>query len=216
MRARDSATRKNLSALRIPQLTNKPDRDEEAQNGRAVPERRMRDARHEKQFRVGTDNTLIAGQDPAWQSRMWMVERIGWGAMLLVLICASVGIFGHGPFSKAVVEQASLRLEYDRIGRYRVPITLRFVLPPAVNKQDHLTLWLPNKYLRHMEIVGIQPQPERMDLSSDGLRFTFTAEGEPSTGMITFHLRPDTVGTIAGAIAFNDNQSMTFQHFIHP
>lgn len=162
------------------------------------------------------DKTLVLGQDLVWQSRMWFVERIGWGAMLIVLICASVGLFGHGPLSTVAVEQASFHVEYERFARYRAPISLRIFLGPTAQKQGLLTVWLSNEYLRHMEVAGIQPAAKRTDLSSDGLRFIFSVEEESSPGMIIFHLRPDRVGAIAGSLAINDEQPITFQHFIYP
>lgn len=162
------------------------------------------------------DKTLVLGQDLVWQSRMWVVERIGWGAMLIVLICASIGLFGHGPLSTAAVEQTSLRAEYERFARYHAPMSLRLSLAPTVHRQGLLTVWLSNEYLSRVEVVGTQPEAKRTDLSSDGLRFIFSAEEESSTGIIIFHLRPDMVGAIVGSLAINDEQPITFQHFIYP
>lgn len=162
------------------------------------------------------DNSPVLGQDLVWQSRMWVVERIGWGVMLIVLICASVGLFGHGPLSTAVVEQTSLRAEYERFARYRAPMNLRLFLAPTVQKQGLLTVWLSNEYLRHVEVVGTQPAAKRTDLSSDGVRFIFSAEEESSTKTIIFHLRPDRVGAIAGSLAIDDEQAITVAHFIYP
>jgi hypothetical protein len=162
------------------------------------------------------DKPLVIEQDLTWQSRMWVVERIGWGAMLIVLICASVGLFGHGPLSTAAVEQPSLRAEYERFARYRAPMSLRLFLAPTVQKQGLLTVWLSNEYLRRVDVVDTQPAAKRTDLSSDGLRFIFSSEEESSTGIIIFHLRPDKVGPIVGSVAINDEQPITFEHFIYP
>jgi hypothetical protein len=161
-------------------------------------------------------NNPVPGQDLVWQSRMWIVERIGWGAMLIVLICASVGLFGHGPLSTAVVKQTSLRAEYERFARYRAPMNLRLFLAPTVQKQGLLTVWLSNEYLRHVEVVGTQPAATRTDLSSDGLRFIFSAEKETSISTISFQLRPDRVGAIVGSLAIDDEPAITFAHFIYP
>ena len=162
------------------------------------------------------ENNPVPEQDLVWQARMWVVERIGWGAMLIVLICASVGVFGHGPLSTAVVEQASLRAEYERFARYRAPMNLRLFLAPTVQKQGLLTVWLSNEYLRHVEVVGTQPAAKRTDLSSNGLRFIFSAEEESSTRTIIFHVRPDRVGAIVGSLAIDDEPAITFAHFIYP
>ena len=162
------------------------------------------------------DKNPVLEQDLVWQSRMWVVERIGWGAMLIVLICASVGLFGHGPFSTTTVEHTALRAEYERFARYRAPMNLRLFLAPTVQKQGLLTVWLSSEYLRHVEVVGTQPAATRTDLSPDGLRFIFSAEEESSTSTIIFHLRPDRIGAIVGLLAINDEQPITFEHFIYP
>jgi hypothetical protein len=147
---------------------------------------------------------------------MWRIERIGWAVMLAILLAASAGFFGHGPIGTAVITHESLRTEYERFGRYHAPMDLRFHLEPAVRTQSSLTLWLSNQYLLNMRVVGTVPEPERTEVSTDGLRFVFPIEKASSTGTIVFHLHPDTVGTIAGSFALNDSRPVSFSQFIYP
>jgi hypothetical protein len=164
----------------------------------------------------GTQPSPLPDQDLRFQFRIWTIERIGWAAMLAILLIASAGLFGHGPIGVAAIEHESLHMEYERFGRYHAPMNLRFTLGPVPQEHGRLTIWLPNRYLIHMRIVGIVPQPERMDVSSDGLRFIFSAEKEPSTSLVVFHLHPDTVGAMTGSFALNDNRPISFHQFIYP
>jgi hypothetical protein len=160
--------------------------------------------------------SLTLGQDLPFQFRMWRIERIGWAVMFVILLTASAGFFGHGPLSMVVIRNESLRVEYERFGRYHAATSLRFNLEPTVQKHDRITIWLSNQYLLNMRVVGTVPQPERMEVSSEGLRFVFSAGEGLSVGMIVFHLHPDTVGPIAGSFILNDSQQVFFSQFIYP
>ncbi len=165
---------------------------------------------------TGTQSSLILDRDLLFQFRMWRIERIGWAAMLVIVLAASVGFFGHGPFSEATIGSSSLRIEYERFGRYRAPMSLRVYPAQASQKDGRLTLSLSNEYLLNVEILNIVPHPERTELSPVGLRFAFSAEKERPAGTIVFHLHPDKVGALAGFIQLNDDQAIAFHQFIYP
>ena len=57
---------------------------------------------------------LEVGQDLDFQRREWAVQRVGWGAMALVILAALLGLFGSsGPLSRAATNAADdlVRLE---------------------------------------------------------------------------------------------------------
>lgn len=136
--------------------------------------------------------------------------------MLVIVLAALAGFFGHGPIGKAVLNNQSFRMEYERFGRYHAPMNLRFDLDTNAQKQGHITVWLSNQYLLNMRVAGTVPQAERTEVSADGLRFVFSTDERQSVGMIIFHLHPDTVGPLAGSFALNDGQPVSFSQFIYP
>jgi hypothetical protein len=69
---------------------------------------------------------LQIDEDLAFQRREWKIQRVGWGAMALVIIAALLGVFGTGPLSNATLEREGLRLEYERFCRFAAANGYRF------------------------------------------------------------------------------------------
>ncbi len=48
--------------------------------------------------------TLDVEEDMAFQRRNWRAERIGWAAMVAIVIAAVLGLFASGPLSWATAQ----------------------------------------------------------------------------------------------------------------
>src|SRR5919106_6001727 len=84
--------------------------------------------RHEscRSFMVMPEESLQIDQDLAYQQREWLVERVGWIVMLLLIVAAAAGIFGNGVLSRASVSDGKqLRIEYERFAHYLTPTSLK-------------------------------------------------------------------------------------------
>lgn len=57
---------------------------------------------------------LEVSQDLNFQRREWVVQRVGWVVMAVLLVAALLGLFGPGPLSKSIAGSASgpVRAEY--------------------------------------------------------------------------------------------------------
>ncbi|HEU4345558.1 MAG TPA: hypothetical protein VFU31_28750, partial [Candidatus Binatia bacterium] len=47
--------------------------------------------------------SLEIEEDLRFQERAWVVQRVGWGVMLLVIVATAAGMFGEGALSSATV-----------------------------------------------------------------------------------------------------------------
>ncbi len=78
------------------------------------------------------DPMIQLEDDIAFQRKSWLVERIGWGVMLTILVAALAGLFASGPLSSKNVESAdsSAIVRYERFARAQAPVCLvQFVYP---------------------------------------------------------------------------------------
>lgn len=66
---------------------------------------------------------LDIAQDLEHQRREWVIERIGWAIMALILLAALAGLLGSGPLSNARIDHpgSHLSAEYNRFERYQSP-----------------------------------------------------------------------------------------------
>lgn len=155
---------------------------------------------------------LDAERDAAHQHATWRFERMGWAAMLLVLIAAFAGLWGDGPLGRGQAgapETASL--EYDRLVRHQAPTALRFRVAEA---GDAVTLWIDRAYIDAFEIQRIVPEPESIEVTSDRLIYRFAAR--PGAAMVTFQVEASHFGPLAGAFGLEGGPAYRFDTFIYP
>ena len=100
---------------------------------------------------------LELGQDLPFQRRTWLVQRVGWGVVLLLLLAAAAGLLGRGPLSEKTARSAdgALGVRYGRFVRHRAPTTVQLQLAPDVADQGQVRLWLDLRYLEGVTIENI-------------------------------------------------------------
>ena len=165
----------------------------------------------------GDHSGLELDQDLAYQRRAWRAQRIAWLIMLLIVLAALIGLFGHGPLSRTTVgPNGGLQLEYERFARLLTPTTLRFRTSSGAIQGDELRLWISNDYLQGIQIEHVSPMPQTVEAGPDGLVFVFrlTEPGRPMTA--TFQARPERIGRISGHAALTDRQPIRFNQFVYP
>ncbi len=157
-------------------------------------------------------------QDLATQNHTWIIQRIGWGGMALIVIAALTGVFGSGPLARTEVtdDQHTLRLSYDRFGRYEGELFLQLVLSPETTKTDRVTVAIDRTYWTNHAVEQIIPEPLTTSIRSDGFVYTFEVNTPSIPAMIAFRLRPKHLGALDGRIRINDASSLRFHQFIFP
>jgi hypothetical protein len=164
------------------------------------------------------EETPELNQDLPFQHRTWRIQRIGWGVIALVLLCAVFGLFGHGPLSRTTAHDPSLplSLEYDRFGRYQSALTLRLHVHERHADQDTVRIWFSQDYLDKIEIQQIVPKPEGAETSPTGVIYTFRLAQPGRRSDIIVSLQMQAIGFVPGRIGFDESQALIFWQWIYP
>lgn len=162
--------------------------------------------------------SLDLDEDPAFQRRMWRVERLGTGAMMVFFLAAALGIFGNGPLSTAHVADPAgrLGLEHERFGRFQAPLTLRFSFAPDTGQDGKVRVWVDRQFLQTIKLDNISPEPETTEAAGDRCIYTFrVAEPHRATGC-AMHYQAEGIGRLRGRVGLEGGEAIDFQQFIYP
>jgi hypothetical protein len=157
-------------------------------------------------------------QDLPFQHRTWRVQRIAWGVIALILLCAVLGSFGHGPLSRATIRDPSLplSLDYDRLGRYQSALILRVHVHERAANQDTVRIWFSHDYLSKIEIKKILPDPEGAETSPTGMIYQFRLAQPEQRSDVMVNLEMEAIGFIEGRIGLDESHALTFRQWIYP
>jgi hypothetical protein len=161
---------------------------------------------------------LEIDEDPAFVRRSWIVQRLGWTGMGLVVVLALAGLLGSGPLSRRTTQLAGLlRVEYQRFARYEAAQTIAIRLEPAATHTGEVRVWVDRRFLDDSKIDAITPTPVRAEAGPDRLVYVFavTPPGAPTT--LTLILQAEQIGLTSGRIGLvGAAGAATFWQFIYP
>jgi hypothetical protein len=141
--------------------------------------------------------------------RGWIVQRIGWVLLLLLVIAASLGLFGSGWLSSGHVAAENGVVSFERLARFESPMKLIV----QVDKTDgDIEVRIPRSYLSCIEIDKIVPEPAAQKAAEGSMIYTFDAD--PASAII-FYLIPESTGSIRMEMTV-DNSVFPVAHFIYP
>ena len=153
--------------------------------------------------------------DDRQQRRDWVVERLSWIVLALLLIGVACGLFGRGgPLSTRTLVSADsgVRMQYERFVRHHSPDALHLAINASA---PFVRLRIGSDYLRHIQIDNITPRPYR-EISEDGA-VTYLFEARPQSSiLVTFHFAPGKYGHLDGWLSVNDGPRLAFSQFVYP
>ncbi len=154
--------------------------------------------------------------DPAFQRRMWRVERVGW-VVLAILVAATVaGLIAPGPLSHRTTGTpgSAIWVEYDGLGQVLRPTTARVHLraPPADHEAE---LVIDGRLLDRMEVQGIVPEPLRTEGGPDSVRCVFRCEEPGGSITVRVQLRPQKPGVTRGWLR-SGGERVEMKQFVTP
>jgi hypothetical protein len=157
-------------------------------------------------------------QDIGFQQKEWVVQRIAWGIMLLIVVLALIGLFGTGPISSASDEtgDGALAVDYQRFVRHDGRVTLSFKIDPGQAQGNQVELWVSQDYLNDVEVQAISPQPTEARGAGDRTVYVFSVADPAGPLQVQFSLRPQSMGRLAGAAGVGENATVTFDQISYP
>lgn len=162
--------------------------------------------------RVGS---LEIDQDLDLERRQWVIQRIVWFLILLVLIAGLLGAFGGGWLSGGSATAGPLTVTYERLARERAPAGLQISIAPEAVANGEATIWINNAYLDVTTIQQMVPEPAEMTSGEDRTFFRFLIAGS-GPGEITLQTEPSEPGGKTGQIGVLDGPEITFDQFVYP
>jgi hypothetical protein len=159
---------------------------------------------------------LEIDQDLAFQRRSWVVQRVGWILMLLLLACAVAGLVGPGPLSSAEagVRGSPLWIEYNRFERYESPTTLRVHIGPGVGADGRVRVGLNREFVDGVDFVRVVPEPEAVEAGPGGLVMTVRVAAGPADVVVSFE--PRRYGSLPIRVSVADGFAVEATAFIYP
>ena len=157
-----------------------------------------------------TKRTIEIDEDPAFQRKEWIAQRIGVGVLTLFLLAAVLGFTGiSGPFSHSETSDPSgtLRVEYERVVRRGAPSTL--VLHFHGSKAGQQSFWLSAEFFKSMDVESVVPDPEAVAAAGD--RYVYTVRTTGSDAAIAVRTRSTRVGWIDVDLGVVDGPSLRFR-----
>jgi hypothetical protein len=162
--------------------------------------------------------SLEIDQDLEFQRRGWVAQRIGWAVMVVLIVFALLGLFATGPLSNASAgdEGGPLYVEYSRFARHDARMTLDIFVGPEAVRAGEVAVWIDSDIVGSNRIAAISPEPDRVDLGTDRLTYTFTVGEITAPARITLHLRADALGMRRGEIGLPDGETVSIRQFVYP
>lgn len=157
---------------------------------------------------------LEAGYDPGHEEREWIVQRIGWAVMALLIAAALAGLLGPGPLSKRHAGKmgSPLHVEYQRFGRYQAPGELRVYCRP---EGEQFRITVDRGFIQNSEITRIMPEPIETILELDAQSFVFRREGVDDH-LVTFRFESQQFGQATTRIILDKKESVEIRQFYWP
>lgn len=153
-----------------------------------------------------------------FQRKEWMVQRVAWGVMAVVVLAALAGFFGAGPVSHTTTETAdgSLEIEYDRFVRHEARSSMELSVSPSAVQDGKATLYLSRALVDRWRVEHVTPAPSTESSSSDWVILEYEVLGT-TTPRIELHYRGDGLGRAEGSIRVGeDGEQLEVSQWIHP
>ena len=161
--------------------------------------------------------SLEVAEDLVFQKREWMVERIGWAAMALLVLLGLLGLFGDGPISRAEkTSPGGLKIAYERFERRTNPTLIDLEFPPEAVQNGQLRWWINRDFVKRVQIDGIFPNPEQQETTPDRLIYINNVPDAAGTIQIRLNISAEKSGRLPVEIGWLDGESLQFSQFIFP
>lgn len=162
-----------------------------------------------------TSRHLPVEEDMPAQQRVWRFERVGWYALILIVLLGLAGLFGNGPLSGATVRSTDGRVEveYKRVSRAGIREDLRIRVQGTAG--EPLTILLGGSLVREASIETLQPEPLSSLSQGEALLLNL---GPPVDGTATLYitLRSEHMGPLEGTVRAGSGSAVRFTTFIYP
>ena len=161
---------------------------------------------------------LEIDEDIEHQQKVWLIERVSWVVMALLMCAALLGLLGHGPLSSRTLDNpaSGLLVQYERFERTNAQTLFRIHLSPAEQRGAEGRLSIGQEFLDKVEISRIEPEPAEVELWPDHVTYIFKLPDPGNPAGIVFHYTPMESGAVHVDVGLEGYPVQTFSQFIYP
>ena len=159
---------------------------------------------------------------PRFRDVQWVVQRVLWVVVAVILLAAFLGFFGGGPLSggEETAEGDGYRYElsYNRWNRQKNPQELDLRVSGSNLAGETLRVTLPSSFLGDVSLEGVTPDPDSTSLRAEGAVYSWQLE-EGEEFAVTFDYTADDWRTLKGdvLVAVGDSEeTLSFSQFLFP
>lgn len=132
--------------------------------------------------------------DQDFLRRQWVVQRIGWAIMALVILAALLGLFGTSPLATKVerVEQSGVvvEVEHPRFTRYQFMDRLHVRVTAPGQAAEEVRVAFAPAFVARTSIESAAPQPDGTVFDAQGVAYEYRVEDWSRTLVMTFTFEP--------------------------
>jgi hypothetical protein len=161
---------------------------------------------------------LEIDEDLQQQRKVWLIERISWVIMALLLLAAMLGLLGHGPLSSSTLDNTAsgMLIQYERFERVNAQTLFRIQLKPQVSQGAAARLSFGQEFLRKVEVLRIEPEPAEVEAWTDHVTYVITRPDPGKEAAISIHYKPLVFGRVEVDVGLDGYPVQTFSQFIYP
>ncbi|HMN67567.1 MAG TPA: hypothetical protein PKC28_03420 [Bdellovibrionales bacterium] len=132
--------------------------------------------------------------DIRFQRKTWIVQRVGWILLCVVVVLAFLGFTGPSELTTAKITDANLKLEFPRFARQETDFAVKIELGPGSDRIE-----ISNELLEKINIVEVAPFPRAQIATKEFTVLVFDRDAVSSVP-IHFRLKPLRYGRLHGEI----------------
>jgi hypothetical protein len=154
-------------------------------------------------------------EDMALQRKVWRFERVGWYALVVIVLLTLAGLFSRGPLSTRDISSAdgSLRVEYQRFLRNGATDSLTLHLRGGARQL--LEVEIAGELLQGFSVQALQPEPLKASSAGAGIRLWLRADAD-GQARLYLTLLGTGVGFYDSRIRLADHPPLSISQFIYP
>lgn len=141
----------------------------------------------------------------------WIVQRIGWGLMLLFLILAATGFFGDGAASVEELVSGETSLSFEKYTRRENDTELEII---ASSQNGSIRIGLSPEFNQTFRIERMVPDPRHQGTDNGRIVLDFAASGRAQITLF-LKVRKHETGKARSIVTVNDHPFILSQ-FIYP
>ena len=167
------------------------------------------------------EETIQGLEDPQLlrhQRSEWVIERVGWCAMGLIVVAAMAGLLGPGPLTSWTKSNpnGALTVDYYGIERYESPACLKIRLDPRQTGAGDVKLAMSRDFADEVTPETIMPRPQSVEVVRNNIVYTFKLSDLGTEGLITYRFKYDDYGIFRYELTLNDQEPLQLRQYVLP